>query len=119
MIINHRVGINKYFRGKRNRPNQYLGVAYSIFNTGKKFNFFDSVRKQESELELQFPAVTFSYGHAIYKGLYGEFSINYLFKGIPSNHSGNYFLYGLSVYYNYGFSFKGIFSKKEASIPVE
>lgn len=111
IIVNHRFGINKYFGGKEKQPNQYLGVSYMILNTGKQFDFYDSVRKQTATLDLQIPAVTFAYGHAIYKKFYGEFQVYSLYKGLPHNHSRRFFMYGLSVYYNYDFSMKGVFNQ--------
>lgn len=111
-IVNHRLGVNKFFRGRDGQVNQYLGVSYTILNTGKRFNFYDSFHKQVSTLNLQFPSVTFSYGRSIYRNIYGEFQVFSLYKGLPHNHSRRYFMYGLSVYYNMNFSIKNIFSRK-------
>lgn len=83
-----------------------------ILNTGKQFDFYDNIQNQMATLDLQIPAVTFAYGHSIYRNIYGEFQVYSLYKGLPHNHTQRFFMYGLSVYYNYDFSMKKTFNRQ-------
>lgn len=107
LILNQRVGVNKYFKGKLGRPNAYLGVSYGLFNTGKKFEFYDSFFKKQAIFKTQFPAFIFSYGQRVYKQWFAGFDFHLLHKGLPHNHTRHFFMYGLNISYHHGFSKKG------------
>jgi hypothetical protein len=106
LIFNQRIGVNKYLKGKLGRPNSYLGISYGLFNTGKKFEFYDRNLKQYSTMHLQFPAVIFNFGHRVYKQWFAEFMVHYLYNGLPTNHTRVFFMYGLNISYHHGFSKK-------------
>jgi hypothetical protein len=107
LILNQHMGVNKYIKGKLGRPNSYVGVSYGLFNTGKKFEFYDSFFKNEATFKTQFPAFIVSYAHRVYKQWFTGFDFHLLHKGLPHNHTRHFFMYGLNISYHHGFSKKG------------